>query len=64
MCYPGACGPIPHLPTMEKKREMRIRAIAQQIRVLTADLPAGKAMQISNRLDRMLLECKKDSRNR
>ena len=45
---------------MVPNREKRIRVFMNDIRKLTSDLPQGKQNAISNKLDRISLELKKD----
>ena len=45
---------------MVPNREKRIRVFMNDIRKLTSDLPQGKRNAISNKLDRISLELKKD----
>lgn len=45
---------------MVPNREKRIRGYMNEIRKLTSDLPQGKQNAISNKLDRISLELKKD----
>ena len=49
-----------HKLIMLPNREKRIRGFMNEIRKLTSDLPQGKRNAISNKLDRISLELKKD----
>lgn len=49
-----------HSLIMVPNREKRIRGFMNEIRKLTSDLPQGKRNAISNKLDRISLELKKD----
>ena len=49
-----------HSLIMVPNREKRIRGFMNEIRKLTSDLPQGKRNAISNKLDHISLELKKD----
>lgn len=45
---------------MNQRRELKIRKLMKEIHQIAQDLPPGKARRVSNKLDRISLELKKD----